>query len=233
MSAPSWEEMEGKRLEMINSFREVAAAMTNCVKVIDEYTSLSPVHLSKPDLLQPLTAGGPLAQALASGLGDPSYGGGINPATGKKERKKKEKKIKDPNAPKRPPSAYILFQNDVRDEIRRSNPNIAYKEILHIISAKWKDLADDQKKVYEDAYQNAHSTFRAEEEAYTSKKDFPVPPPVAAEEDFSSDSDSDSSSEESVVPAPTTLASATATDKKEKKRKNKEEEASKKKKSKD
>ncbi|WVQ74864.1 hypothetical protein IAR50_004471 [Cryptococcus sp. DSM 104548] len=231
MSAPSWEEMESKRIEMINSFREVAAAMTNCVKVIDEYTTLSPVHLAKPDLLQPLTAGGPLAQALASGLSDPAYGAGINPATGKKERKKKEKKLKDPNAPKRPPSAYILFQNDVRDEIRRSNPNIAYKEILHIISAKWKELGDDQKKVYEDAYQSAHSNFRAEEEAYTNKKDFPAPP--AAEEEFSSDSESDSSSEESVAPAPTTLASATASDKKEKKRKNKDEESSKKKKSKD
>lgn len=161
MSAPSWEEMEAKRIEvsahhlllqrlrcssfnaqMIQSLREVSSAMTRCVQVIEEYTSLSPVHLSKPDLLQPLTAGGPLAVALASGLADAGVG-----STGKKERKKKEKKIRDPNAPKRPPSAYILFQNEVRDDIRTSNPGMPYKDVLQIISQRWKELPDSEKKV--------------------------------------------------------------------------------------
>lgn len=163
MSAPSWEEMEAKRIEvsarclllqkerprcstfitqMIQSLREVSSAMTRCVQVIEEYTSLSPVHLSKPDLLQPLTAGGPLAVALASGLADAGVG-----SSGKKERKKKEKKIRDPNAPKRPPSAYILFQNEVRDDIRTSNPGMPYKDVLQIISQRWKELPDSEKKV--------------------------------------------------------------------------------------
>jgi hypothetical protein len=69
-------------------------------------------------------------------------------ATGKKAGKaKKEKKIKDPNAPKRPPSAYILFQNEIREDIRAANPGIAYKDVLNVVSERWKNLSESEKKV--------------------------------------------------------------------------------------
>jgi hypothetical protein len=59
----------------------------------------------------------------------------------------KEKKIRDPNAPKRPPSAYIMFQNDIRDQIKAQVPGIQYKDILNNVAARWKGMTPDQKKV--------------------------------------------------------------------------------------
>ncbi|WVW85685.1 hypothetical protein I302_107723 [Kwoniella bestiolae CBS 10118] len=162
MSAPSYEEMEAKRQEMIASFREIASAMTRCVKVIEEYTSLSPSTLHKPDLSIFQNTILPNGQLVSDLLKQNTLR--------EKERKKKEKKPKDPNAPKRPPSAYIFFQNEIRDEIRNSNPGMSYKDILGVISAKWKDLSDAQKKVYEDAYAKAQVNFVEEEKIYASTK---------------------------------------------------------------
>lgn len=67
---------------------------------------------------------------------------------GKKKRKRVvEKKIKDPNAPKRPPSAYLLYQNEVRNTIKAQHPEMPYSEILGEISKGWSGLNEQQKKV--------------------------------------------------------------------------------------
>ncbi|WVQ81915.1 hypothetical protein IAT38_004042 [Cryptococcus sp. DSM 104549] len=229
MSAVSWDEMEAKRQEMIASFRQVADSMSRCVKVIEEFSALSPTAVTKPhEPIAPLTPGGSFAVSLANGLNTNSgivLGQGIPAAALKKDRKKKEKKVKDPNAPKRPPSAYILYQNEVREDIRNNNAGMPYKEVLGIVASKWKELSEDQKKIYEDAYQSALASFRAEEAAYAKKGS------LAADSDDDSD---DSSSEDSTptttaplvsAPVPTLAAAAPASDKKEKKRKSKEDEA--------
>ena len=90
--------------------------------------------------------------------------------TGKKRGRvpKEGKKIKDPNAPKRPATSYIMFQNDVRDDLRQKNPGLPYKgksnlftalsptnsgslELLGKVSEAWQSLAEEQKKQYQDA----------------------------------------------------------------------------------
>ncbi|WVR07460.1 hypothetical protein IAU60_004501 [Kwoniella sp. DSM 27419] len=248
MATPSYEEMEAKRQEMIASFREVAAAMTRCVQKIEDYTIMSPGHLSKPDFAATLASAHPLA-LLPNGQ--------LVSDVMKKERKKKDKKPKDPNAPKRPPSAYILFQNEIRDDVRNSNPGMTYKDILGVISQKWKELTDAQRKVYEDSYSSRHNEYVAEEKAYSAKPQVnAVPAPMidpALDDDTSDSDDSDSDDTppaKSKLPTnplshaqmylnpgmqgtPSTLHAATAgvpmpspaEKKKEKKRKNKEDEA--------
>ena len=126
---------------MISSFKDIAAAMTRCVSIIEDYARFSPAHLQSQDTDSTTAA---LTQlGLLSGLNATTP---IDPAL-KKERRPREKKIRDPNAPKRPPSAYILFQNEVRDQLRRQNPEMAYREILNVIAVKWKELNPEQKKV--------------------------------------------------------------------------------------
>ena len=67
---------------------------------------------------------------------------------GKKAKKeKKEKKIKDPLAPKRPPSAYLEFQNSVRTQYREAEPETSYQDILRKISSVWSDMPEGEKKV--------------------------------------------------------------------------------------
>lgn len=63
------------------------------------------------------------------------------------KRRKREKKIKDPNAPKAPPSAYILFQNEIRNVVREANPTIQYRDLMGLISKQWGNLTSDKKQV--------------------------------------------------------------------------------------
>ncbi|CAE7204448.1 unnamed protein product [Rhizoctonia solani] len=71
--------------------------------------------------------------------------------TGKKRGRvpKEGKRVKDPNAPKRPATSYIMFQNDIRDELRQKHPNLPYKELLGKVSEAWGKLGEDQKKAYQ------------------------------------------------------------------------------------
>ncbi|KAG9127537.1 hypothetical protein FRC07_012553 [Ceratobasidium sp. 392] len=71
--------------------------------------------------------------------------------TGKKRGRapKEGKRIKDPNAPKRPATSYILFQNDIRDELKAKNPGLPYKELLGKVSEAWQKLAETEKKNYQ------------------------------------------------------------------------------------
>ncbi|PWY98699.1 HMG-box [Testicularia cyperi] len=67
-----------------------------------------------------------------------------------KLQKRREKRLRDPLAPKRPPSAYLLFQNEVRQEIRKKHPSLPYSEVLGKVSEAWKALTDEQRRVYQD-----------------------------------------------------------------------------------
>lgn len=68
---------------------------------------------------------------------------------GKKRGRKSNapKKEKDPNAPKRPASAYIIFQNEMRPRLREAYPELAYKDLLTKISEEWKAVPEDKKNV--------------------------------------------------------------------------------------
>jgi hypothetical protein len=66
-------------------------------------------------------------------------------SNGKQPKKPKVKK--DPLAPKKPPSSFLLFSNEIRQEIKEQNPEMGGKEILGIISEKWKTLTPEEKQV--------------------------------------------------------------------------------------
>ena len=68
---------------------------------------------------------------------------------GKKKRAVKEKKPHDPNAPKRPPSAYLLFQNEVRQTVKGQHPDMPYGQVLAEISKLWHALTPDERAVCE------------------------------------------------------------------------------------
>lgn len=63
------------------------------------------------------------------------------------KKKKRERKLKDPNAPKGPASAYILFQNDIRAAYKKEHPEMTNKELLRLIGDQWKGLDEGKKEV--------------------------------------------------------------------------------------
>lgn len=72
--------------------------------------------------------------------------------------KKRKRKPRDPNAPKRPASSYILFQNDIRKELKEKHPNVPNNELLAMISKLWNDMPDQEKKASRVA-SSCHYTF--------------------------------------------------------------------------
>jgi hypothetical protein len=70
------------------------------------------------------------------------------PVSSKKASSKKV--VKDKNAPNKPKHAYNYFVASVMDELRKENPGKKVHELMAPASIKWKELSEDNKKVFED-----------------------------------------------------------------------------------
>ncbi|XP_007043200.2 PREDICTED: high mobility group B protein 7 [Theobroma cacao] len=67
------------------------------------------------------------------------------------KKPKKLKKGKDPNAPKRPPTAFFLFMDDFRKSYKEANPDA--KGVTGVAKEggeKWKSMSEEEKKPYVD-----------------------------------------------------------------------------------
>ncbi|RVD83545.1 uncharacterized protein DFL_007930 [Arthrobotrys flagrans] len=53
----------------------------------------------------------------------------------------------DENAPEKPPSAYVMFANNVREELK--GQNLSFTEIARLVGERWKVLPPEQKEEYE------------------------------------------------------------------------------------
>jgi len=58
----------------------------------------------------------------------------------------KKRSQKDPNAPKRPMSAFLSFSNSKRSEVKKKNPDIGNAEVSRILAQMWKDAAQEERK---------------------------------------------------------------------------------------
>ena len=55
---------------------------------------------------------------------------------------RKRKGKKDPNAPKRPQSAYFIWLNEHREQIKTDNPGITITEISKKAGQMWGEVSD-------------------------------------------------------------------------------------------
>lgn len=53
----------------------------------------------------------------------------------------------DTTAPLKPPSAYVMFSNDVRAELKQQNKS--FTDLAKIIGDRWKNITPDEKELYE------------------------------------------------------------------------------------
>lgn len=83
---------------------------------------------------------------------------------------RKKKKKKDPNAPKRPISAYFFFASDVRPQIRKENPNLPITEISTLIGQQWRQLTAGDKTEYEEQAEKDKERYDREMAAYHRSK---------------------------------------------------------------
>jgi len=66
----------------------------------------------------------------------------------RKTKGKKARKEKDPNAPKRARTPYIIFATEERPKAKEANPNLGFGQLTKVVSDKWKAMSDAEKAPY-------------------------------------------------------------------------------------
>jgi high mobility group protein B2 len=77
---------------------------------------------------------------------------------------------KDANAPKRNLSAYLLYQNAMREQFKRENPGMTFGQLAKYTSHMYKNLTPEEKATWESRSQQDKSRYDTEIASY-------VPPP--------------------------------------------------------
>ena len=143
--------------QLTKSLSAVAESMRNCAQIADLFAKI--VQDSEYSLESADTFHGMALYILQRGASNHSalelepptkikrkVASSPEDGDGSKKRKRATKP-KDPNAPKRPASSYILFQNEVRKELKERHPDLSNADLLSLISEQWKSMSEEQKEV--------------------------------------------------------------------------------------
>ncbi|KDE02271.1 non-histone chromosomal protein 6 [Microbotryum lychnidis-dioicae p1A1 Lamole] len=82
---------------------------------------------------------------------------------------KSGKAKKDPNAPKRPLSAYMYFSQENRNTVKDDNPDASFGDLGKLLGAKWKDMSDEQKKSYIQKAEVDKNRYEREKASYDAR----------------------------------------------------------------
>lgn len=82
------------------------------------------------------------------------------------KKKTKEEKKADPNKPKRPPSSFFLFSMEERKNLVKERSETNYSTINALISLKWKELSEEEKKIWNDKAAESMEAYKKELEEY-------------------------------------------------------------------
>ena len=69
----------------------------------------------------------------------------------RKRKKPKKMPKKDPDAPKKPLSSFMLFGNEMRAKIKEENPDIPFSGVGKILGERWRALDSESKAKYNEA----------------------------------------------------------------------------------
>ncbi|XP_051131889.1 high mobility group B protein 1-like [Andrographis paniculata] len=96
----------------------------------------------------------------------------VAPTADKGKAKKEHKAKKDPNKPKRPPSAFFVFLEEFRKTFKKENPNIkAVSAVGKAGGVKWKSMTKAEKAPYEAKAAKKKSEYEQLMNAYSKKQE--------------------------------------------------------------
>ena len=75
-------------------------------------------------------------------------------------------KKKDPNAPKRPLSAFFIFSQEERPKVKLQNASLSVADVAKVIGEKWRSAPEDTKRRFEKAAKEAKERYELEMQAY-------------------------------------------------------------------
>jgi high mobility group protein B1 len=82
----------------------------------------------------------------------------------------RKRKKKDPNAPKRPLSAFFLFCHDERPAVKLIHPSYSVGDVAKELGDRWSKVQPDQKGKYEAKAQQEKGRYEKEVATYKAKK---------------------------------------------------------------
>eukprot|EP00005_Dracoamoeba_jomungandri_P006114 CAMPEP_0174251592 /NCGR_PEP_ID=MMETSP0439-20130205/1359_1 /TAXON_ID=0 /ORGANISM="Stereomyxa ramosa, Strain Chinc5" /LENGTH=314 /DNA_ID=CAMNT_0015331935 /DNA_START=27 /DNA_END=971 /DNA_ORIENTATION=+ len=83
---------------------------------------------------------------------------------------RKQKKIKDPNLPKRPLSAYLFFCQEKRGELKEQQPDKSFTELAKLLGEKWREMSDEEKSKYVEMGERAKEEYKVALQHYNDSK---------------------------------------------------------------
>merc|ERR1712226_700294 len=78
--------------------------------------------------------------------------------------------MKDPNAPKKPLSAYFLFSQDERLKVKAEFPDYSITEVAKELGRRWASIDPAVKQRYEQRYQESRRQYEQALQAYKPQK---------------------------------------------------------------
>merc|ERR1719320_2152604 len=89
-----------------------------------------------------------------------------------KAKQKKKPFKKDPNAPKRPLSGYMIFVNEVRSGVVADNPDMSVTDILKEVGSMWRDLDEAEYARYGEKAKKLKARYAKELKEYQKTKKY-------------------------------------------------------------
>ena len=86
------------------------------------------------------------------------------------KKKKKKKQQKDPNAPKRPLTSYMIYSSDVRHDIMKENPGAKVPEVGKITGQMYGKLSKERRQHYAQKAQELKDKYDVVKAEYAKKK---------------------------------------------------------------
>ncbi|TFK64897.1 HMG-box [Pluteus cervinus] len=167
--------VEYQSLQLAATLSAAADSLRNCANVAEAFANI----------LRQTTATGAASssvQGASNHLATPAAkagkrkAGAIEDGTEEGGKRKRKRQPKDPNAPKRPASSYIIFQNEVRKSMKESHPDVTNTELVALISKQWSEMSEEDKSIYNQAMASAKERYSLDKKAYESR----TPEEVAA-----------------------------------------------------
>ena len=109
----------------------------------------------------------------------------------KSKAKAKAKAKKDPNEPKRPLSAFMIFSKETRGDVLEKNPDFALGDVGKELGRRWREIDPELKKEFEAKAADAKVAYEAAMKEYKAGKKATVVDDDDDEEEEESDGGSD------------------------------------------
>ena len=174
------EEERGRFQEIADSSNATQAMNTSATTHID-YTNTIPSNNSIVQNVVNSTTAESGIPVLGSTFSDNKYGlqGGAimefgqvghQYTGGRNVQKPNQKSIKDPNAPKKPLSAYFLFNREERLKVKADFPDYAICDVAKEVGRRWATINPAVKLSYEERYKDSRRVYEQEMQAFKPHK---------------------------------------------------------------